>query len=268
MTCCETQPGSGPAEPGDARAPDAAALAALARRVEDEIERTEALGRPWVRLPRTPTDVPARSVVVCGAGMSGLAIAFGLRRRGVPDVLVVDQRPPGEEGPWTTCARMKTLRSPKGLAGPDFGIPALTPRSWFEAAYGPQAWENLGKIPRDDWMDYLAWYRTMTRPEVANGLRLDHVEPGGEGLILTLEGADGPERMTCRRLVLATGLDGCGGPRVPPMVAALDKRWWTHSAEPGDDGHLAGSTWSCWARRRRASTGPSPRSNTARRASP
>lgn len=31
---------------------------------------------------------------------------------------------PGKEGPWTTCARMRTLRTPKHLTGLDYGAGA------------------------------------------------------------------------------------------------------------------------------------------------
>lgn len=220
--------------------PAGGGLEALAERVADEIERTQAFGRPWLRPPAPDGGGPLHSVVVCGAGMSGLAIAFGLRRRGIEDVLVIDQREPGCEGPWATCARMKTLRSPKCLAGPDFGLPSLTPRSWYEAVHGPDAWETLDKIPRDDWMAYLAWYRAATRPVVRNGLRLAGIAADPAGLALTVEEDGRPARIRCRRLVLATGLDGCGGPRIPAVVADLPKRFWTHSAEEGDDTRLRG----------------------------
>ncbi|MGO7601830.1 hypothetical protein ACC738_38490, partial [Rhizobium ruizarguesonis] len=30
----------------------------------------------------------------------------------------------------------------------------------------------------------------------------------------------------------ATGIDGCGGPRIPTMFKALPKSAWTHSNEP------------------------------------
>lgn len=33
---------------------------------------------------------------------------------------------PGREGPWTTYARMVTLRTPKHLTGLDYGMPSLT----------------------------------------------------------------------------------------------------------------------------------------------
>ena len=211
----------------------------LAARADDECARIEAYGRVWLPEP-APADLPTFNVVVCGAGMSGLAIAFGLKRRGVEGVALIDRRERGAEGPWAHCARMKTLRSPKHLAGPDLGVPALTPRSWYEAVYGEAAWEALDKFDRFDWADYLAWFGEVTRPTVHNGCGLVGVEPDPFGLALQIEGGGLPRRVRCRRLVLATGIAGSGAPRVPEFMRALPKAYWTHSAESRPDPSFAG----------------------------
>ncbi len=216
-----------------------AQLEALSVRARDEMDRVEAFSRVWVQAP-SGRGSPHYNVVICGAGMSGLALAFGLKRRGIEGVALIDQRERGVEGPWRTCARMKTLRSPKSLAGPDLGLPSLTPRSWCEAAYGEAAWSSLDRIGREDWMDYLNWFREMTGPEVHNGCRLVDVRPDGEGLALRLEGGDLPAQIRCRRLVIATGLEGSGAARIPEAVRALPKPFWTHSAETGPDPNFAG----------------------------
>ena len=70
---------------------------------------------------------------------------------------------PGAEGPWRTYARMRSLRTPKHLTGPDLGIPSLTPRAWYEARHGSEAWAALGKISRHDWADYLGFRRARDR---------------------------------------------------------------------------------------------------------
>ena len=51
------------------------------------------------------------TVLIVGAGQSGLAIAFGLMRSQVSRVLLVDKAERGREGPWRTYARMHTLRT-------------------------------------------------------------------------------------------------------------------------------------------------------------
>jgi hypothetical protein len=48
---------------------------------------------------------------------------------------------------------MRTLRTEKNVSGPAMGIPALTPRAWFEAQYGAEAWRSLARIRRAMWMD-------------------------------------------------------------------------------------------------------------------
>lgn len=77
----------------------------------------------------------------------------------VTNVFVLDENPEGLEGPWVTYARMVTLRTNKALTGPDMGVPSLTFRSFYEAKYGATAWQVLDKIPKEEWMAYLIWYR-------------------------------------------------------------------------------------------------------------
>ncbi len=135
-------------------------LDALLVRIHDEIARTAHPRAPWL-VPRTgPDGRPAHDVIVVGAGQSGLAIAFGLMRAQVTNILVLDRAPRGLEGPWLTYARMRTLRSPKDFTGPDLGLPALTYQSWHEARYGQASWQALDLILREDWAAYLAFVRT------------------------------------------------------------------------------------------------------------
>jgi cation diffusion facilitator CzcD-associated flavoprotein CzcO len=214
-------------------------LADLERRAHDEMARTEALCADWPDVGGEGQGTYA--VVICGAGLSGLSIAFALKRRGIRSVRVIDQNKKGEEGPWVTCARMRTLRSPKYLSGPDLGIASLTVRSWYEAVYGMDAWEVLDRISRIDWMDYLNWFRKVAGIEVENGTRLAAIRPQAEGLALVLDHGDGGTRIiSCRQLVLATGIDGCGGPSIPDVIKALPKSAWTHSSDPVDIGFAAG----------------------------
>jgi FAD-dependent urate hydroxylase len=213
-------------------------LEQLGHRLAQEMERTEAIGRAWIEAPSDDAGIARHNVVICGAGMSGLSIAFGLKRRGVEGVHLIDRAPAGREGPWIGCARMKTLRSPKHLAGPDFGLPSLTPRAWFEAVYGAEAFASLDKMSRQDWMAYLDWYRAVTKPDIRNDTTLVGIEPAGTWLHLRLDTPEGPSLIACRSLVLATGIDGGGAPFIPSSVRALPKVLWTHSAETADDSHL------------------------------
>jgi hypothetical protein len=39
------------------------------------------------------------------------------------------------------------------------GVPSLTFQSFYEAKYGKAGWAALDKIPKEEWMAYLMWYR-------------------------------------------------------------------------------------------------------------
>ncbi len=214
-------------------------LDALEARLRRDLESLELPGKPWVPPRDTAEGRPVADVAVVGAGMCGLAAAAALRLLGIERVRVLDRAPAGGEGPWVTFARMETLRSPKTLAGPALGLPALTFRAWFEAQHGAEGWARLGKIPRATWMDYLVWYRRAMGIAVENGAAVALVRPREDGLV-ALELAGGAEDVLCRHLVLATGRDGLGGPAVPGFVRDVGRRFWAHSAEAIDFAALRG----------------------------
>ncbi|MDT8264809.1 FAD-dependent oxidoreductase, partial [Roseomonas sp. DSM 102946] len=126
-------------------------LTALESEVRRQLELLDYPKRPWVP-ERTDG---ALDVAIIGAGQTGLATAFGLRREKVGNVAIFDRAEPGATGCWTVFARMRTLRTPKHVSGPDLGVAALTPRAFFEARDGLEAWEDLHKIGRVDWQRYL-----------------------------------------------------------------------------------------------------------------
>ena len=117
--------------------------------------------------------------MVIGGGMCGLTVAFALLRRGVRRLRILDRAPEGREGPWVTIARMETIRSPKELTGPASGLASLTPRAWYEARFGREAWETLFRIPRPLWMEYLVWYRRVLSLPVENGVSVTALAPEG-----------------------------------------------------------------------------------------
>ena len=179
----------------------------------------------WVR-PRAGAD---HNVVIVGGGQSGVAISYGLRRKGVGRVDVIDQAEPGQAGIWRTIARMHQLRTPKTMAGPEQGNVALGFRAWFETLNGPAAFDALDRIPRLAWADYLAWFQKTTETTVRYRTRLLEIEPQGDLLRLHLQ-TDGAERVeTARKVVLANGYAGAGGPNVPAFIRALPANAWTHT---------------------------------------
>ncbi len=212
----------------------------LERTIARDLERVEASPRAWLPRRSGPDGAPLHNVVIVGAGLSGLSIGFGLKRQGVGDVVLIDRSAEGREGPWLSCARMDTLRSPKHLSGPDLGLPSLTYRAWYEASHGEDAWHSVGKIDRADWMDYLTWYRRMAALDVRNGVTLTAIRPLDDYLALDIETAEGPSRLYARKLVLATGIEGAGGLAVPGFVNELPRERWTHSGESVDTSGLEG----------------------------
>jgi cation diffusion facilitator CzcD-associated flavoprotein CzcO len=213
-------------------------LAALEARFAQDLEYLELPAKPWVPA-RTHDGVPVRDVVVIGAGMCGLAATAKLVLTGITNVVAYDAAPAGLEGPWVTFARMQTLRSPKALAGPALGLAQLTFRAWFTAQWGVEAWQALDKIPKDQWMDYLVWYRKVLALPVRNNVRMTGLAPAGDLIAVDIEGAE-TGRVLTRHLVLATGRSGLGGFAVPGFLKGIDRAYWAHSADDIDFAALKG----------------------------
>jgi cation diffusion facilitator CzcD-associated flavoprotein CzcO len=171
--------------------------------------------RPWTAA-RTAGAERLRDVIVIGAGQFGVGVAGALRLRGIDDLLVLDRAPEGEEGPWITYARMPTLRSPKHHPGLSFGIPSLTFQSWYRAAYGTEAWDELYKIHNGTWQDYILWVRRMLEVPVRNGVEAVDLVPQSDRVEVVL--ADG-SRLAAKRVVVATGRGATGGWAPVPGVA-------------------------------------------------
>jgi cation diffusion facilitator CzcD-associated flavoprotein CzcO len=181
------------------------------------------------------------NVVIIGAGMAGLVASAMLKRLGVDNHLVLDRASAGQQGPWVTLARMRTLRSPKELTGPAMGLPALTFRAFYEAQFGAVAWAALDRAPRTLWMNCLIWYRKVLNLPVRNAVLVARIHARADGLFaLDVRQAGKTRTLLARHVVLATGRDGLGGPYVPPLAAGIDARYWAHSADAIDFASLAG----------------------------
>lgn len=208
-------------------------LAQLERQLSLELSRLELPAKSWVPLHHY-NGQPVLDVAIIGGGMAGLTAAAALMHVGI-SAQVFDKAPKGYEGPWATTARMETLRSPKQLTGPALGIPSLTFRAWFEAQFGDDAWAQLDKIPRLQWMDYLRWYREVLNLPVQNEhevLEVTLVQP--KLVALRIKHAEQEKVVYARRLILATGRDGLGGPSVPDFASGLPAHLWAHSSDPFD----------------------------------
>lgn len=214
-------------------------LDALEVRLKQDLAWLELPAKPWM-IQKTIDGKRVIDVAIIGAGMAGLTAGTALSHLGLAPVLF-DRARPGEEGPWVTTARMETLRSPKQLTGPALGLPALTFRAWFEAQFGVEAWAALDKIPRTQWMDYLRWYRRVTNLDIRNEHNVESVTPRADGVVeLTVRGPKGEERVLARRLVIASGRDGLGGPTLPAFASKIPAHLRAHSSDVLDYHSLAG----------------------------
>lgn len=210
-------------------------LLALDHRVQDDLSALCYPPKDWIP-PTTRADGgDVRDVVIIGGGMGGLAACFALFRVGIRNVRIFDRARENREGPWVTYARMETLRSPKQLLGPASGLPSLTFRAWYTAQHGQAAWEELDKIPRTIWMDYLIWYRHTLSIPVENEVVVESVKPDGDLLKLAISGPGADDAaIWARRVVLATGREGLGEPILPDFIELMPRARWAHSSEQID----------------------------------
>ncbi|HWL13186.1 MAG TPA: NAD(P)/FAD-dependent oxidoreductase [Ureibacillus sp.] len=196
----------------------------------------------WVK-PISHPEGHVFDVVVIGGGQSGLSTAFGLKRERITNMTILDENPAGIEGPWITYARMVTLRTPKHLPSVDLGIPSLTFQAWWIAQHGQEAWERLDKVPRDEWMNYLKWYREVLELPVQNEVKVDLIEPIEGGLHRLHLSGNGAKSKTilARKVVLATGIQGGGEWHVPDFIKNnLPKSLYAHTSEAIDFEALKG----------------------------
>ncbi|WP_426754360.1 SidA/IucD/PvdA family monooxygenase [Myxococcus sp. Y35] len=224
--------------------PSVPALTALEARIRKDLEQLEYPRRPWVLPRRTRDGQSVLDVLVIGGGQSGLTAAFGLMRERVMNLLVVDDCAQDLAGPWKTFARMHTLRTPKHLTGPDHNLPNLCFQSWYEALHGEGSWEQVVRIPKELWADYLNWYRRTLDIPVRCGTRAGAIAWSAEDDCFRVPLTDTREGTTevvhARKVVLATGIDGSGRWEVPSVVAGLPRELYAHTRDAIDFEALRG----------------------------
>ena len=208
-------------------------LASLEARLQRELRYLDLPAKQW--MPEHGQGEFHHDVVIIGGGMAGLTLHAALAFMGV-NATIFDRSPADLEGPWGTTARMETLRSPKQLTGPALGIPSLTFQAWYIAQFGEQAWDQLNKIPRLQWLEYLNWYKRVLGIEVRNQHTLLGMDASdADWVALRIETPSGAiETHHARRVVLATGRDGLGGPTVPEVAHSLPRDRWAHSSDSND----------------------------------
>lgn len=208
------------------------------QRLREELAYLRLPANPWPSLGTPAGSSDIADVAIIGAGMFGIAAAVALRLKGIDNLRLFDDSPQGHSGPWTTYARMRTLRSPKELPGLALGIRALTFRAWYEAVHGVQAWEQLYKIPTGTWQDYLGWIAEAFDLPIEHDSAISTFAVDAQGV--TLKRADGGQ-VRARRLVIANGRAGAGGPSIPAFIdERLFPRLAAHTCDPVDFAALAG----------------------------
>lgn len=217
-----------------------ASLVELRQRVEDDLLLLNLPMKAWV-ISKQYRGQDVLDVAVVGGGICGMAALAALRQVGISNVECFDRARAGEEGPWITYARMNTLRTRKESAGLSLGIPSLTFRAWYEAQHGRDAFERMEAIPRQTWMDYLIWYRATLDLPVRNETSVRDVEIGADGLVsLTVETRGQVRQLWARRVILATGIDGLGGPALPDVANRVPRKYTAHAADDIDMAELHG----------------------------
>ena len=177
-------------------------------------------------------------VAIVGAGQGGLGTAFGLLRERISNIQVFDRNHQGLEGPWVTFARMITLRTPKHITGPDYGVASLTPRAWYEAKYGVAAWAGWTRSPARIGRP---WFRRVTDIPVQNDADVAAIRPEGAALRLILATPTGRVERFARKPVLATGIDGSGRWEIPGFISRpIPPDRFAHTVQDIDFGRLAG----------------------------
>jgi len=219
---------------------EALSLRRLEQALARELELFAYPNKVWPRTSIGDDGRPVIDVVIVGAGQAGIALAVGLLREHITNVLLVDRSSAGREGPWNTWARMITLRTIKELTGPDSRIASASFRAWYEARKGEAAWRDLVRIPKGEWMDYLIWVRDALKLPVENETSVTAITMEGDRLRVALEGPGGARTVLARKVVLATGLDGAGGPRLPSFTEGVPRSLCAHSSHDIDFAPLAG----------------------------
>lgn len=221
--------------------PEPIGLDALEELIRHDLEIMAFPAQDWV-LPRAESsDEGVLNCAIIGGGQYGVGAAFALARECVPDVRVFDSNPAGMEGPWVTFARMDMLRTPKQMTNLDIGFPNLTFRAWYEAQFGRDAWDEMFRIPRVMWMDYLVWYRGLLNVPVQNDSSVVDIAPVHDDLMrLTVDRAGTTQHVLARTVIVSTGTEGLGSRSIPASVRALPKKFWAHSNEIIDMRDFAG----------------------------
>ena len=213
-------------------------LDALGHRVRFDLACLNHPPPNWVVPAHHASGDPVSDVVVIGAGMAGLVLTFSLLRNGIGNIRCLDRSPARHGRAVGTYARMETLRSPKVLTGPAAGIPSLTFRAWFTAQFGAAEWDSARQDPARH-VDGLS--ALVSRGARAAG-RERRRGAAHRSAAMDCSRSNWPtaRRILARKVVMATGREGLGRPRIPDFMRDVPRRFWAHTADDIDFTALRG----------------------------
>ena len=177
-----------------------------------------------------------KPIVIIGAGMAGISAAFELKRLGIRKILLIDKSEKGKEGPWLTSARMRHLRSGKTLLGPAIQFPEYSFEHFYKNTKGDAAWEELYKIPNEEWEEYIFWLRELLELEVLNQEYVEAIHLDGESLTVKTD----KSKIDASKVIIATGRNGFGGPSFPEWINEIPRDKYIHTSEIYDVSRLKG----------------------------
>lgn len=204
-------------------------LKELEKNIQSDLVKVNIPSQEWMEETIKPSNT--LDVVIIGGGMAGMTAALALIKEGITHIKIFDENKPSQEGPWAKYARMNILRSEKTFMGPALGIPSLTFWSWHEALYGKESWEQMKSIPTKMWNDYLCWFRNVLHLEIENNTTLKKLIPHSDSIELLFEKEERIFSIFARKVILATGREGSGGPQLPVYIKDISKTYYAHSTE-------------------------------------
>ncbi|MBF7687265.1 FAD-dependent oxidoreductase [Acinetobacter rathckeae] len=210
----------------------------LEQRIQEDFIHLNIPKKSWV-ISNNCLDNKKVDVVIVGAGMSSLALALALRTEGV-QAIIFDKCKEGEEGPWKQPALMQTLRSPKQAIGPALNFPSLTFQAWFKVQFGQKAWDDLDKIPRLQWHDYLQWFKKVTEPNIIYEHELIDLKVEKQGSQLYFQNTEKVETYFASHTVLAMGIDSFSSPSIPKFMEGVSQNLWEHAYDGTDYNRFKG----------------------------